>query len=199
MALTLWLIVLAGVLAADQLRETLEDGSATLALARPVSRTSFALARLVGVLSVSWSAAVFMLGAAAYLLASRHGVPFAPALGALAACALSGLTVAAWAMSISLVLPRVATTLLVFVVVGITALANSIGAGAELGGFLGQVDALGPPFAGSMIVALSPWLPEAALEGLRTDPIGTWVRLGFWAALGLGVLGYSIRRIEIGR
>ena len=102
-------------------------------------------------------------------------------------------------MSASLVLPRVATTLLVFVVVAITALANSIGAGAELGGFLGQVDALGPPFAASMIVALSPWLPEAALEGLRIDPIGTWVRLGFWAALGLGVLGYSIRRIEIGR
>ena len=197
--LGLWLITLAGVLAADQLREPLEDGSATLALARPVSRLSFVLARLIGVLAISWTAIAALLGTAAYLLASRHGVPMAPASGAALACALGCVVLAAWSMTISIALPRIATTLLVFGIVGLVALANAIGAAVELTGLLGLVDAYGPPLASSMIGALASWLPENMLAGLRGDPATMWVRLIVWAAAGVAALTIAIRRIELGR
>ena len=197
--LGLWVITLAGVLAADQLRETLEDGSATLALARPVSRISFAAARLVGVLSIAWGAGAFLLGAAAFLLASRHAVPMAPAGGAALACALGGLALAGWSMTASLFLPRIATTLLVFTLVGLVALTNAIGSATELGGFFQLLNDFGPPFASTLIVSLSSWLPEAAAEGLRIDAAEPWVRLLAWTGAGLAALAISIRRIEIGR
>ena len=53
--LGLWIVVLAGLLASDHLQQTLEDGSANLCLARPVSRTAFAMARLAGALAVATS------------------------------------------------------------------------------------------------------------------------------------------------
>lgn len=197
--LGLWVITLAGVLAADQLRETIEDGSATLALARPVSRVSFALARLVGVLTIALGAGAFLLGSAAFLLASRHEVPMDPALGAAFAAALGGLALAGWSMAASLVLPRIATTLLVFVLVGTIALTNAIGAATELGGLFGFVNDYGPPFASTVIVSLASWLPEAAIESLRINASEVWIRLGIWALMGLAALFYAIRRIEIGR
>ncbi len=197
--LTLWLVALAGVLAADQLRQTLEDGSATLALARPVSRFSFGLARLGGVLVIAWGAAVVLMGAASFLLASRHGVDLAPAGAATAACLLGALAMAAWAMTASLYLPRVATVLLVFAVVGAMALSNAIGAATELGGVYGALNDWGPPFASTAIVSLVSWLPEAAQEGLRVDGTTAWLRLVAWTAAGLVTLFVSIRRIEIGR
>ena len=79
-ALGLWVIVLAGVLASDHLRSTLEDGSALLSLARPLSRDSFALARLAGVLGLSFAAGLVVLGSAAALLAMRSELPWLPAL-----------------------------------------------------------------------------------------------------------------------
>lgn len=197
--LGLWVVTLAGVLAADQLRETLEDGSATLALARPISRLSFATARLVGVLAIAWGAGAFLLGSAAFLLASRHDVPMAPASGAAAACALGGLALAGWSMTASLVLPRIATTLLVFAIVGMVALTNAIGAATGIGGFFGLVNDFGPPFASTVIVSLSAWLPVAAQEALRIDPVEVWVRLCAWTLAGLVALVLSIRRVELGR
>ena len=197
--LGLWVVTLAGVLAADQLRETLEDGSAALALARPVSRLSFALARLAGVLTIAWWAGAFLLGAAAFLLASRHAVPMAPAVGAAAACALGGLSLAGWSMTASLLLPRVATTLLVLATVGLIAITNAIGAATELTGFFRLLNDLGPPFASTVIVSLASWLPETAADGLRIDAMDAWARLIAWTLAGLGALAVSIQRIEIGR
>ena len=51
--LALWVIVLAGILASDHLVEPLSDGSASLVLARPVGRSTFALTRLVGLLTIT--------------------------------------------------------------------------------------------------------------------------------------------------
>jgi ABC-type transport system involved in multi-copper enzyme maturation permease subunit len=197
--LGLWVITLAGVLAADQLRESLEDGSAALTLARPVSRTTFVLGRLAGVLTVAWAATGFLLGISAYLLSSRHAVPLAPAILAVLACVLSGFTLATWSMAASLVLPRVATTLLVFAVVGMVTITNAIGAAVEIPGIFGLVNEYGPPLASSMIGSLAAWLPEDAAAGLRVDSVETFMRLALWAAGGLGTLLFSIRRIEIGR
>ena len=141
--LSLWMVVLAGVLAADQLRETLEDGSATLALARPVSRLTFALARLGGVLAVAWGATALLLGSATFLLATRHEVPAPPGILGTLACALGGFVVAAWSMTASLYLPRTATTLMVFAAVGLIAISNLVGLGTEAGGYLGLLDRFG--------------------------------------------------------
>jgi len=123
--LGLWVIALAGVLAADHLQSTLEDGSALLALARPIARDSFALARLAGVLGLAFCAGLVMLGSAAALLATRSGLPVAPALAAGAACTLGCIAVAALAMTASLLLPRAATLLLVLGGVWLSAFANA--------------------------------------------------------------------------
>jgi hypothetical protein len=103
-------IALAGVLASDHLRATLDDGSAALSLARPVPREAFAVARLMGVTAV---AGAVVLGIAGFLLATRSALPLTPALCAAGACALGALTVGALAMAASLVLPRAVTVLLV--------------------------------------------------------------------------------------
>ena len=83
-----WALVLAGVLASDHLAEALDDGSATLNLARPVSRDSFVLARLAGALVIAVATAALLLLATALLMHARHGLPLGAALGCLLACAL---------------------------------------------------------------------------------------------------------------
>lgn len=197
--LGMWIVVLAGVLAADQLRETLEDGSATLALARPVSRLSFALARLLGVLVFAWGAGAILLGSAAFMLSSRHEVSMAPALGAALATTLGGLTLAAWSMSASLFMARIATTLVAFALVAVVLVSNAVGAAADLGGFFGAVNDFGPPLASTVIVSLSSWLPEQAAAALTIDATEVWLRLIAWTAAGLAVLAAGVRRIELGR
>lgn len=197
--LGMWIVILAGVLAADQLRETLEDGSATLALARPVSRLSFALARLLGVLVFAWGAGAVLLGAAAFLLGSRHDVSMAPAAGAALATTLGALALAAWSMSASLFMARIATTLLAFALVAVVVVSNAVGAVADLDGFFGVVNELGPPFASAVIVSLSSWLPEQAVEALRIDATEVWLRLTAWTVAGIAALAAGIRRIEFGR
>ena len=195
--LSLWMVVLAGVLAADQLRETLEDGSATLALARPVSRFTFALARLGGVLAVAWGATALLLGAATFLLATRHGVPSPPGLVGALACALGSLTIATWAMTASLSLPRTVTTLIVFTTVALIAVANLAGLGTEAGGWLGVLDRFGPPLASSVVASMQSWLPEALAEHIRTGGSELWLRHAAWAAGGVAALSAAIHRIEI--
>ena len=197
--LSLWMVVLAGVLATDQLRETLEDGSATLALARPVSRLTFALARLGGVLAVSWGATALLLGSATFFLATRHEVPTPPGVLGAFACALGGLTVAAWSMTASLYLPRTATTLMVFAAVALIVIANLIGTVTEAASYLGALDRFGPPLASTVIVAMQSWLPDQLAEQMRIGSTETWARLALWAAGGLAALAAAIRRIEIGR
>ena len=192
--LGLWVIALAGVLAADHLQSTLEDGSAVLALARPIARDSFALARLAGVLGLSGAAGLVMLGSAAALLATRSGLAVAPALAAGAACALGSIAVAALAMTASLALPRAATLLLVLGGVWLTAFANALGSFAEVGGWLGALDRIGPPLASAMALALSPWLENVAIQG---DPLRIHARLAAWAIAGVLALVYAFRRVEL--
>jgi len=192
--LGLWVIVLAGVLASDHLRTTLEDGSALLSLARPVSRESFALARLAGVLGLAYAAGVVVLGAAATMLAVRSGLPWLPALLAGGACALGCVVVAALAMAASLVLPRAATLMLVLGGVWLIALANGLGAFTQVAGWLGAIDQTGPPLASAMAIALAPWLEGAAFVG---EPVRVFARLAAWAIGAVLVLAYAFRRVEL--
>lgn len=192
--LGLWLITLAGVIAADHLRSTLDDGSTLLALARPVSRDAFALARLAGVLGLTGAAGLVMLGAATGLLAARSGLAVEPALAAGAACAAGCVAVAALAMTASLALPRAATLLLVGGFVWLTAFANSVAAVTPLGGWLGALDRTGPPFGAAMALALAPWLEGIAIQG---DPVRVNARLAAWAIGAVLLLVYAFRRVEL--
>ena len=190
----LWMIALAGMLAADHLRSTLEDGSALLSLARPVSRDSFALARLAGVLCLTYGAALVVLGAAAGLLAARSGLPLAPALVAGAACALGCLCIGALAMAASLALPRMATLLLTLIGVFLIAIANSVGIFSDSSGWLGALDRVGPPLGSSMTLALAPWLETGSLRG---ELLPLFARLAAWALAALLLLVLGFRRIEL--
>jgi len=192
--LGLWGIVLAGILAGDHLRSTLEDGSALLSLARPVSREAFALARLAGVLGLVIVSGVLVLGADALMLGKRHGLPLEPALTAGVMCALGCITVGALAMAASLALPRAATLLGVLGGVWLTAIANSVAAFTEVHGWLGLLDRVGPPLASSMALALGPWLEGTTIPG---DPVRVFARLVAWALGSLVVLAYGFRRVEV--
>jgi hypothetical protein len=196
LVLGLWGIALAGVLASDHLRSALDDGSAALSLARPVARESFALARLAGVMGVTAGAGGLVLGAAAFLLATRSGLSLAPAAAGAGACFLGAFTVAALAMTASLVLPRVATVLLVLGGVGLVALANGVAPFAERAGWLGAIDAYGPPLASTMALALAPWLEAVQVPG---DGVRVTARLVAWAIGAMLALVYAFRRVELGR
>lgn len=196
LVLGLWVIALAGVLASDHLRSALDDGSATLSLARPVPREAFALARLAGVLGVAGGAGGLVLGAAAFLLTTRNELPLLPALIGAGACALGALVVGALAMAASLVLPRVATVLLVFGGIGLVTLANGIAPFAEGQGWLGLVDRFGPPLASSLALALGPWLDSVAVPG---DGVQLTARLVAWAIASLLALAFGFRRMELGQ
>jgi hypothetical protein len=105
--LSLWVMVLAGVLASDHLRETLADGSASLVLARPVDRATFALSRLAGVLVIVFVTGAVLLGGSTALLHARHGVAIAGAAWGGLACALGAAVVASLSMTATLFLPRI--------------------------------------------------------------------------------------------
>jgi ABC-type transport system involved in multi-copper enzyme maturation permease subunit len=192
--LSLWIATLAGVLASDHLRETLEDGSAALALARPVGRGAFALARLAGALVLALGAGAVLLGSAGFLLATRQEVPPGPALGASVACALAAVAVGSFAMAASLVLPRLPTVLGVFVGVGLVALANAVGlVSRDGGGFLAALDRYGPPLASGVAAQLASWSPAE----LPLDDRMLLARLLAWALAGLALLVWGARRVEI--
>lgn len=198
--LALWCVVLAGVLAADLLTETLEDGSAALCLARPVGRATFAAARLLGALGVAWATALVLLGATAGLLHARGDLALAPALVGGLATAAGTLIVGALAMAASLALPRLATVIVVLAGVGTVTLANLWGllraaTGAEAEGLLALVDRLGPPLLTSLALALAPW--TARLE-LVADPFEVALRLALWSAGSLALLAFAFRRVELG-
>ena len=194
----LWVVTLAGLLGSDHLTQSLEDGHATSALARPVRRHEFAFARLAGALSVGLAAGLLLLGATSFWLTTRSGLPAEPAALAVLACLLSCVTVAALAMTASLALPRLAVWLLVFGLVFITSLATgvSLAVPAEPGALtlLVAIDRFGPPIASAMLRALAPWLPGATLPA---DFAAVFARSTLWAALGLASLAAAFRRIEL--
>jgi ABC-type transport system involved in multi-copper enzyme maturation permease subunit len=195
--LALWCIALAGVLSAEHLTQPLDDGSATLALARPVGRGSFAFARLAGALAIAGATGVVLLGATTALLGARSGLPPGPAVAGTIAFAAGAVTVGALAMTVSLWLGRVANVLLVFAGVGAVTLANALSlAGREPGGALGLIDALGPPLASAIVLAVSPWVPDVPLAA---DPAALVFRSVVWAGLSLVALWLAFGRAEIGR
>jgi hypothetical protein len=193
--LALWAMVLAGVLGADHLQETLSDGSASLVLARPVGRAAFALSRLAGVLAIAFATGAVLLGGTTALLHARHGVAVASAAWGGLACALGAVVVASLAMTASLFLPRIATVLVVLIGVGVIAGINAIGLfGVELGGVAWGIDRFGPPLGSAVVAALVPWIAPAPVP---VDPLELAIRIGAWAVAGVSLLAVVFRRCDI--
>ena len=193
--LCLWVITLAGILCADHLRSTLEEGYAALALARPVSRSSYAFARLAGALGVALSVGALLLAAAGYLIAARAGLPLPPIWGTALACVLGALTLGAFSMCLSLHLPRLPTVMLVFAAVAVISVANLLGVTRfDSGGWLSAIDRFGPPLATSLAAPLQAWLPPEYAK-LDTGPL--LLRALAWSAIALFQLGVEFRRLEI--
>jgi len=195
--LALWCIALAGVLAAEHLTQPLDDGSAALVLARPVGRGAFVFARLAGAWAIALATGAVLLGATTLLLNVRTGLDPGPAAAGVVAFALGSLTVAALAMALSLALGRTANVLLVFAFVGAVALANGLAlAGRDPGGALGALDALGPPLASAVVLAVASWVPQV---DPAVDPAGVVFRSVLWAGGSLVVLWAGFARLELGR
>lgn len=194
--LGLWTVVLAGVLASDHLVETLENGAARGVLARPVGRGAFALSRLLGALVITFITGALLLGTAAFLLHTRQGLDLAPVLWAGLACAASASIVGSLAMAVSVALPRIATTLLVLLLVGGVSAVNAFGlAGQTLEGVAGWIDRAGPPLSSAMVVALAPWIEPTQIVG---EPIELGLRLALWTVGGVSLLVVVFRRTDIG-
>ena len=196
----LWICTLGGVLAADHLQQTIEDGSANLSLSRPVSRASFALARLAGALAVALGAGLVLLGATTFFLSTRSALAIEPALLGALYIALGTITTAALAMTASLHLPRIATLLLVVGSVGVIAYANLYALVPKEGppevGLLFWIDRLGPPLAKGVVAALDAWVPMVAV-GVPQIDVGA--PLLIWTGLACGALVAAFRRTELGR
>lgn len=196
-ALALWMALLAAVLSADALASTLDDGSASLMLARPVSRDLFALARLAGALGVALGTGAALLAAAAALLHVRHGLALAPACLAAAPALVAAACVGSLAMAASLHLPRSAVTLLALA--GVAAVAASEVAlllGVHLSGVFGALGRFGPPLAEPVALALAPWIAPSPVPGAAAPLLG---RLALWTAGAIAWLLLAFRRIEPGR
>ncbi|MDD9828593.1 MAG: hypothetical protein OXU92_09515 [Deltaproteobacteria bacterium] len=200
------LVWLAGMLAVDPLRRSLRDGSAALALARPVSRSAFALAQLAGVLTVAWSAAALLLGASAWLLGGRLGLDLAPLPGLGLACALGCVVTAALALAASTRLPRFVTTLGVSLL--LLPLDLLFAMGALPPGAATWLARLWPPLVSSLLAPLLHWLPGWLPGGLlpfgagallELDPAVLLLRLACWALLALVLLVLSLQTLELGR
>jgi ABC-type transport system involved in multi-copper enzyme maturation permease subunit len=195
--LALWTMVLAGVIASDHLSHPLADGSAALALARPVSRSTFALSRLAGALGIAGLTGALLLGGTTALLAARSGATPGAALWAGVACAAGSFTVACLSMTSSLWLPQIATALLVFASVAAISSVNLLSQfGVELGGAMAAVERFGPPLATSVVVALGPWVEPAEVLG---HPVELAIRSALWCLGSAALLLASFQRLEIGR
>jgi ABC-type transport system involved in multi-copper enzyme maturation permease subunit len=195
--LALWCMALATVLAAEHLVQTLDDGSASLCLARPVGRATFAFSRLAGALAIALVTGAVLLGATAGLLHARSGLPLRPALAGGLAFALGAVTIGAASMTLSLFLARIANVLLSFATIGVVALANGLSlAGRAPEGLLGLADRAGPPLASAVVLSLSPWVPELAFSA---DPVSVAFRALAWAVAALLALRLVFSRIDLGQ
>jgi len=198
--LGLWVCLLAGILGSDHLQQTLEDGSASLCLSRPISRRQFALARLAGALFVALAPGLVLLGATAGLLHFRSGLALEPALGAALACVLGATTCGALGMLLSLALPRLASLLAVFATVTLTTVANLAARFDSGPGLLATIDQAGPPLAAAMWTALDPWVGAVSLAGGVDPAVGlpmVGLRLALWAVGTVTVLVWAFQRREL--
>ncbi len=194
--LSLWTMVLAGLLASDHLAETVSDGSANLILARPVRRSEFALARLAGALGIAYATGAVVLTVSAYLLHLRNGVSLGAAIWAGLACAAGALVVAALAMALSLLLARVATAMSVLFFVGAITLVNAFTLfGASLGRMGHIVQYFTPPLCTAIVVALKPWIAPVAPQ---VDPTIVVLKLAFWVVASVLILLATFQKQELG-
>ncbi len=192
--------MLAGILASDHLAHPIFDGSATLILARPVGRSAYALTRLTGALAIALTTGAVLLAATAGLLHLRAGVALAPAAWGFGAFAVGALIVSSLAATASLVLPQIATVLLVLVAVGFTASVNLLMLlDVGFGGVALAVHRYGPPLATAIVAALAPWLDSSASGPVGGDAVDLGLRLVVWAAAGVALLIFAFRRVELGR
>ncbi len=196
LVLSLWAMVLGGILASDHLAEPLQDGSAVLLLARPVPRGTYALTRLAGAWLLAAATAALLLFTSAALLRLRQELPAAPMLGAWLACLAAAWTVGALAMTASLWLPRAVTALMVFGGVWLLAgLETAARLGADLSGAAWVLDRFGPPLASGILIALASWLePAAQIHGSAAE---VSVRALLWSLASAALLVLSFRRIEL--
>lgn len=193
--LALWAMVLAGILGSDHLAETLTDGSASLVLARPVGRATFALSRLAGALAIAFVTGAVLLGGTTALLYARHGVAVANAVWGGLACALGAVAVASLTMTASLFLPRIATVLALLVAVGAIAGVNAMGLfGVELGNVAWGIDRFGPPLGSAVVAALAPWIAPVEVPA---NSLALAVRLAAWAVAGASLLAVVFRRHDV--
>ncbi|MCH2185198.1 hypothetical protein MK280_04935 [Myxococcota bacterium] len=195
--LALWSITLAGLLASDHLSSSLEDGSGLLVLTRPVKRRVFVLSRLSGTLCVSGTATLVIMGGASLMLFVRGDLPFGPALVALAVTWINCVSIAALAMLLSLLIPRIATFLCVVGFVGWTSMANLI---SMSGGGLGFVSLVlnnfGPPLLTGVIVPLANWSGQP-ISGVSNLDLA--FRLGLWAFASVSSLIFVFQQQELAR
>jgi ABC-type transport system involved in multi-copper enzyme maturation permease subunit len=198
----LTVLAIAGLVAADHLVRPLAEGNAVLWLARPVSRATWAGARLAGALAIALAAGAALLGSTGALLVLRQGVAPGPAFAGAAATALGALVVASFAMAASLAFGRTALALLVLIGLGLVVIANGLGIAmeiahadtVELGGFLGAVDRLGPPLFRAIAAAVAAWNPNVAPNSAFA---GAMLRLAVWAAGGVALLLFLFQRREL--
>ena len=197
--LGLWIVLLAGILCADHLAQSLDDGQAHLTLSRPVSRNQFVMARLAGALAVALCAAFFLLGGAGLLLSYRSGLSLAPALLSALACVLAAFTTGSLAMLASLWLPRMAATIAVLAGLALVTLANTVALfrGPESQDTLAWIDRVAPPLASSLWLPLGAWLPPQV--PLQAEPLEIAVRAIVWAIAAFAALLLGFRRTELGR
>ncbi len=194
--LSLWTMVLAGLLASDHLAETVFDGSANLILARPVRRSEFALARLAGALGIAYVTGALVLTISAYLLHVRNGVSLGAAFLAELACAAGAFVVAALAMALSLHLTRIATAISVLFFVGAITFVNILTLfGRSLGGIGHVLQYFTPPLCTAVVVALKPWIAPVTPA---VDPTIMILKLVFWMVASAAILLATFRTRELG-
>jgi len=194
--LSLWVMVLAGLLASDHLAETVLDGSAHLTLARPVRRSEFALARLAGSLGIAYTTGVVVLSVSAYLLHLRSGVPLGAAIWAGLACAAAAFVVAALAMALSLVLARIAAAMSVLFFVGAIALVNAFALfGVSLGRLGEVVQQFAPPLCTAVVVALEPWIAPVNPDVVPAIMV---LKLALWMIASVLILLATFQKRELG-
>jgi hypothetical protein len=192
---SLFLVAASGLVASDGLARPVADGSIALWLARPVSRTVYALARLSGTLALAIAAGGGALTTAAFLLHVRHGFTFEPALFAGLVYAASAAIVSALAMALSLYVPRVVTLFAVMVWIQLIVVANAAHMfGASFSGWFATLERWGPPLGSALFYAMSGWI---SLRADAQEVVSIMLRLAAWVGLSAALLVLSVRRLEL--
>jgi hypothetical protein len=192
---SLFLLAASGLVASDGLARPVADGSIALWLTRPVGRTVYALARLSGTLALVVSAGGGALSVAAFLLHARRGFALEPALFAGLVYVASTAIVSAFAMALSLYVPRVVALFAVMLWIFFVVVANAAHMlGASFSGWFAAFERWGPPLGTALFYAMSGWL---SLRLDTHDVTLVMLRLAVWVALSVAFLVWSVRRLEL--